>query len=275
LTETPPVPVDHEKQILDDAWSVTKRAFVPALPFVALRLAVSWGLFVARGTPFPSSFQEAVTAAAEPAARSIFSLRFLSLSLVQEAIDIALLAVLLRLMLDGLERRPVPGAALRGLRRYLPFLAVSFLVSAAVTAGGVACVIPGVYLGLSLAIALPIVLEEGAGPIDALRIAWARMEGFRTTAFLCTLVMGVVFLVLPGVAWMAIALATTTMARAGGEEGLFQAMQVLGIVSGAIWQLLWLPWLALLAALHRHVARARAAPPPDGLTVPSPAAPSP
>jgi len=69
------------------------------------------------------------------------------------------------------------GAALgSGLRRYPMVLAVTLIVALAVFAGMIACVLPGIYLLVRWAMAVPALLVEGGDVGDALTRGWAVVE---------------------------------------------------------------------------------------------------
>jgi len=76
------------------------------------------------------------------------------------------------------------GASLRvGLSCLLPVLAVAILQGVAVFGGALLCVIPGVVLGVILAVAVPAAVEERQGVVAALNRSAFLTSGYRWTVF--------------------------------------------------------------------------------------------
>ncbi len=67
---------------------------------------------------------------------------------------------------------------------FLPVLLTSLLVGVATGIGFVLCVVPGVVLGLGLSMALPLVVDRGLGPIEALQQSWTMTTGHKGEVFL-------------------------------------------------------------------------------------------
>lgn len=63
-----------------------------------------------------------------------------------------------------------------GLRRYPQVLAVTLIVAVAVFAGIIACIVPGIYLLVRWAMAVPALLIEGGDIGDVLQRAWKLVE---------------------------------------------------------------------------------------------------
>ncbi len=108
----------------------------------------------------------------------------------------------------------------RGAARIGTVIGVSLLAGLATGVGFVLLVVPGVYVALRLATALPAAVVEGDGVFDALRRAWARSDGHvlhtLKTVLLLMLLYVVFFLVL-GVAGAVVgAVVGGTVGAAGG-----------------------------------------------------------
>jgi len=70
------------------------------------------------------------------------------------------------------------GEALGLSLRWWPVLVIATLLAAVPTAAGLLLLIlPGLYMAGRLAMVLPLVVEEGAGGVDAVRRSWALTEG--------------------------------------------------------------------------------------------------
>jgi hypothetical protein len=79
-----------------------------------------------------------------------------------------------------------------GLRRALPLLAVGLLCYVLLVLGTVLLVVPGVFLGCALAVALPAVVVERPGVLGALRRSFALTKGKRLAVLATVLVLMVV-----------------------------------------------------------------------------------
>lgn len=94
---------------------------------------------------------------------------------------IALVAQLgiMRLTLDivrGTSRSVAEALAVAA--RTWPFaVAAVFLTAVPIAAGMLVLIVPGLYMAGRLALALPLVLDGGAGPVDAVRRSWDATDG--------------------------------------------------------------------------------------------------
>jgi hypothetical protein len=91
-----------------------------------------------------------------------------------------------------LSGRPVRFGAMlaTGFRRAVPLVASGLLVYLAILAGLVLLVIPGIIVACALSAALPSVVVERIGPIQALRRSWVLTRDHRFTIFAAWLVIG-------------------------------------------------------------------------------------
>jgi hypothetical protein len=84
----------------------------------------------------------------------------------------------------------------QALRRLPQILAVLLLAAVAILLGMVLLILPGLYLGVALSLALPALLLEQMGPIDALKFSLHLIRGhwWRTAViYTITLVLMIVF----------------------------------------------------------------------------------
>lgn len=96
--------------------------------------------------------------------------------------------------LQHLADRPVRFGAMlgAGLRRALPVVATGFLAYWTVAVGLVLLVVPGIFVATALSVAVPAVVVERIGPMQALRRSWELTRDHRLTVFLAALVLAVV-----------------------------------------------------------------------------------
>lgn len=106
------------------------------------------------------------------------------------------------------------------LRRLPALLWASLMAGFLIAAGTVALLLPGLYVAAGLAVALPVLAIEGAGPAAALRRSWALARGRRLATLAATL--GGAFAV--GGCTLGIALGT----RISGSVAAFAAVRALG-----------------------------------------------
>lgn len=76
----------------------------------------------------------------------------------------------------------------RTVRRFWPLFAVDLMVAIAVNLGTLLLVVPGIILGLSFFVALPIVLHEDLRGVEAIGASYDRMKGHRLVTFVTILV---------------------------------------------------------------------------------------
>jgi membrane-anchored glycerophosphoryl diester phosphodiesterase (GDPDase) len=93
-----------------------------------------------------------------------------------------------------LSERPVRFGAMlaAGFRRAMPLVATGVLAYLAILVGLVLLVIPGIIVACALSAALPSVVVERIGPIQALQRSWALTRDHRFTIFAAWLVLGLV-----------------------------------------------------------------------------------
>jgi MFS family permease len=77
-----------------------------------------------------------------------------------------------------------------GFKRFGAVLAVGFVGTAAVLAGMLLLIVPGVLLGIGMAVVYPVVVSEQVGPIDAIKRSMALTKGHRGTVFGALMVVG-------------------------------------------------------------------------------------
>ena len=81
-------------------------------------------------------------------------------------------------------REPTIRASYRAAWRHLwKALLAGFLFSIIVIVGSILLIAPGVYFALALSLIGPIILAEGAGPIDALSRSWELSKGYKGKVF--------------------------------------------------------------------------------------------
>lgn len=77
-----------------------------------------------------------------------------------------------------------------GFRRAVPLIGTGLLMYLAILAGFVLLIIPGIIVGCALSVALPAVVVERIGPIQALQRSWVLTRDHRVTVFAAGLVLG-------------------------------------------------------------------------------------
>ena len=103
-------------------------------------------------------------------------------------------AVLTRFFGDVLEgrTRSTGEVVLAGLGRAPALIALNLILGIVLTIGFVLCLVPGVILSVALIFAIPAVVLEPAGPLQALSLSWERTKGHRMNVFLVLLVGGAI-----------------------------------------------------------------------------------
>jgi hypothetical protein len=79
-----------------------------------------------------------------------------------------------------------------GFRRALPLIAVGIVASVMVMAGMLLLIVPGIIIGCAVGVAIPAVVVERIGPIDAIKRSWRLTHGHRLTFFAASFVLGLV-----------------------------------------------------------------------------------
>jgi uncharacterized membrane protein len=71
---------------------------------------------------------------------------------------------------------------------FVPVLIANLIVLVGVSIGLSLLVVPGVILALGLSMAVPIIIERGLGPIEALTESWKLTDGHKTNLFVFMLI---------------------------------------------------------------------------------------
>jgi hypothetical protein len=102
-------------------------------------------------------------------------------------------AVIYRGVVGRYTSQPVSiGECLKGSLRYAPSLIVAaILTNVLIGIGSMLCILPGIFVGLYLYIAGPIIVLEGAGPIRAMQRSGELMWGFMIMVFVADLAAGI------------------------------------------------------------------------------------
>ncbi len=130
-----------------------------------------------------------------------------------------------------------------GFRRLWPVFLVGVACWLLIMLGTILFVVPGVILFCAVVAAIPAVVAEGKGPIDAVRRSFALTKGRRFSIFVVSLVMGIV-------AWIASAIVGfLPLALGGGTASLVAAL--FGFAVQALVTPLW----TLLPAVVYHDLR--------------------
>ena len=87
------------------------------------------------------------------------------------------------------------GQAAAAISRMIALAAVSVMFWAAVMAGSVIFVVPGIFLLVALSACLPVLMVEGVGPLSALSRSWAITSGRRWSVLGLLLVSSVVVVI--------------------------------------------------------------------------------
>jgi len=82
-----------------------------------------------------------------------------------------------------LAGRPVRFGAMlsAGFRRLLPLIGACLVSYLVVMAGSLLLIVPGLFFGCAVTVAIPAVVIERTGPIDAIRRSWELTRGYRFT----------------------------------------------------------------------------------------------
>ncbi|WP_257449373.1 B-box zinc finger protein [Archangium lipolyticum] len=92
------------------------------------------------------------------------------------------------------RERPLGELVREGLGRALPMLGLNLVLGIVLGIGFMLCFVPGIFLGTALALAIPAVVLEPAGPIDSLTLSWERTDGHRWNVFFVMLIGGAIFM---------------------------------------------------------------------------------
>jgi hypothetical protein len=71
------------------------------------------------------------------------------------------------------------GLLTKNFSRFLPLLAMKFLLGAAIVGGLVAFIVPGLILSAGLSLASFFCVDRGLGPVAALKASWQATKGFK------------------------------------------------------------------------------------------------
>lgn len=229
--------------LLSDTWKTSLRIALPAAPLLvvpmALQLWMSWRqLSLLAGGTLPW-LEAAITLVA---VILVWTVGY---------------AALLRMAVDGNDGTPDLAAALRvGLARFFPCLGVGLLATLAALVGALFCIIPGIYVGLSLALALLlVVIDEKVGPVEALKMSWKRMNGYRLVYLGASLLVAFAFMAvtIPGSIVLGfLSGSASVVAGAPGDVGGAYALAA-NVFGAAMGSLAFITQCALLASLHRRI----------------------
>lgn len=169
-------------------------------------------------------------------------------SLAALAIAVALVVVVSFVQVGGLTcgsvlylaGRPVSFWAMlsAGLGRLLPLAGAALLTGLAILGGTLLLVVPGIIVGCGMALAIPALVSERLGPVEAIRRSWALTRGHRGAIFLA----GVVLLVMQ--------LGFDLAAR------FLELLGILGTLASIAVQLLTVSLTTVLPAVAYHDLRA-------------------
>ncbi len=130
----------------------------------------------------------------------------------------------------------VRAAVGRGVRRLGVTLGVLILSSLAIGVGFLLLLVPGIYVSLRLATALPAAATEDRGVVETLRRAWARGDGMLIHTFVTMLLMGLVAIV---VLIMGAVIGGVVSFAAAGRAGTLVVTQVINtLATAAVYPLL-------------------------------------
>ncbi len=121
-----------------------------------------------------------------------------------------------------------------GFRRVWPVFLAGFVSGILILLGTILLVIPGIIVWCAVAAAIPAVVAEAKGPIEAVRRSFALTKGRRFAIFVAFLVMGIV-------AWTLSAIAgILPLALGGGTASLVGGLVafVVGAIAAPLWTLL-------------------------------------
>jgi uncharacterized membrane protein len=71
---------------------------------------------------------------------------------------------------------------------FLTMLVANFIVAIGVGIGLVLLIVPGVILALGLSMTIPVIVDRGVGPIEALKTSWQLTDGNKGTMFIFGLI---------------------------------------------------------------------------------------
>jgi hypothetical protein len=86
------------------------------------------------------------------------------------------------------------GDVFRGGPFFMPMLGSTFLMALAITAGAMACYVPGVILALGLSLYSYVVVDQKLGAVDSLKRSWELTNGHKLNIFVWWLVMTGVYM---------------------------------------------------------------------------------
>jgi hypothetical protein len=166
--------------LLGESFSVYFANFIPFLLISALVLAPLF-VFVAYVS----------TLSADPAKMLPFLLAAIPIQLVCAQVAAAGMAYGVYQHLRG--GSPSVSDCLRiGLSSFLPVLGLAIVHSLGILVGVMLCLAPGILLAIRWAVAIPVMVEEKPGIMDALRRSTDLTDGYRGTVFGVLFVMGLI-----------------------------------------------------------------------------------
>ena len=71
---------------------------------------------------------------------------------------------------------------------FLSLLAANFIMALGIIAGSICLIVPGVILALGLSMSMPLIVDRGLGPIEALKTSWQLTDGNKGNIFIFWLI---------------------------------------------------------------------------------------
>jgi hypothetical protein len=113
------------------------------------------------------------------------------------------------------------------MRSLLPIFLLSLLQGFAIFCGTLACIIPGIILSVMFYVAMPALVVEGLGPVDALKRSMFLTEGNKVYIFVLLIVVGVASGVVGALVGGCFTTATVGAAVASGSKAALMVATVI------------------------------------------------
>jgi len=173
----------------------------------------------------------------------------ITMSVVQSATIVAISDV-------HLGRTSSIGAAYAGVRDcLLDIILVMIIIGIGVTLGSILCIVPGILLYLAWSVAIPAVVIEKQGPLDALPRSSQLTKGSRGTIFLIFLLIAVITFIVSSV--IQIPIAVVSFLNALNHKGIPTGLAVIAQIGSFLCLTLITPVSTIATSLVYYNQRVR------------------
>ena len=122
-------------------------------------------------------------------------------------------------------------SAAAGLRRIIPIVVATVVVTVAVAIGFVLVLVPGIFLAVSFAVFTPVLMIERVGPIESLGRSWRLVTGERWRLFGAGLSMIIISVIVLGIIGFVLYLVLSGLGGLSEGDASYYTQQIVTLLS--------------------------------------------